>query len=63
MPFVSQVLGRVVLDNSTAGLVRRLGLEWLACSFGGAPSTVHATQPEAYLLRGEVCHAVRDSRF
>jgi hypothetical protein len=63
MPFVSQVLGRVVLDNSTARLLRRLGLGWLARPFGGAPTTVHATQPEAYLLRGEVRHAVRDSRF
>jgi hypothetical protein len=78
MPFVSQVLVRVNdvalslindelrlagVDNSTAGLLRRLGLHWLAGLFGGAPTRVHAAQPEAYFLRGEVSHAVRDSRF
>jgi hypothetical protein len=79
MPFVSQVLGRAVLDpdgfrigalrdllvaiklpyppvltlidhelrpvgvdNSTAGLLRRLGLQWMARPFGGTPTKAHA---------------------
>jgi hypothetical protein len=81
MPFVSQVLGRAVLDpdGSHVGTLRDLlvALELpyppaptlinhelrLAGLFGGAPTSVHAAPPEACLLRGEVIHAVRDSRF
>lgn len=99
MPFVSQVLGRAVLDpdGSRVGTLRDLlvavelpyppvrvavignarlqVVPWgeiasvtprgaaLRHPFDRAPTTVHATQPEAYLVRGEVRHAVRDSRF